>query len=178
MGRGVPPGNKIPVLAKGCKPRKKAKGSWAPWQPEDGVNLETGPVQAAHKDLEPVAMPCLTSSVLKLAQATWVSSSISVATVRLTTTITDSLGHGNPLCQSQSHSQTLQDRVNLQVLSGHATQGHPSARFHGNTETEYPFICGYYDNPGRGRYIEDKGLIWKNHSQTHSLMPSLWPALG
>lgn len=43
MGRGVSPGNKIPVSAKGCKPQKKAEGSWPPWQPEDGVSLGAGP---------------------------------------------------------------------------------------------------------------------------------------
>lgn len=49
MGRGVPPGNKIPVLAKGCKPKEKAKRSLSPWLPEGGVSLRSGPVQAAQK---------------------------------------------------------------------------------------------------------------------------------
>lgn len=49
MGRGVPPGNKIPVLAKGCKPKEKAKKSLSPWLPEGGVSLRSGPVQAAQK---------------------------------------------------------------------------------------------------------------------------------
>lgn len=178
MGQGVPPGNKIPVLAKGCKPKEKAKRSWSPWQPEGGVSLKSGPVQAAQKDLEPVAMLYLTSSVLKLAPVTWVSFSITVATVRLTATITDSLGHGNPLCWSQSPSQTLQGRLNPQVLSSCATDGHASVCFHDNTETMYPCICGYYGNSGRSRYIKDKDLIWGNHSQTHSLMSSLWSALA
>ena len=50
--------------------------------------MRSGPVQAAHKDSEPVEMLYLTRSVLKLAPVTWVSFSITVATVRLTAAIT------------------------------------------------------------------------------------------
>lgn len=60
MGQGVPPGNKIPVSAKECKPRKKAKGSWAPWWLKNGVSVGAGPVRAAHRDPEPGVVPCLT----------------------------------------------------------------------------------------------------------------------
>ena len=68
MGRGLPPGNKIPVSAKGCKPKENAKGAGPPRQPEDGVRLGADPLHAAHTDLEPTAMPRLTSLVQKLAQ--------------------------------------------------------------------------------------------------------------
>ena len=47
-------------------------------------------------------------SELKLAP---VSPPITVATVTLTTTVTDSLGHRNPLCWSQSPLQALRDQT-------------------------------------------------------------------
>lgn len=83
MGGGVPPGNTIPVSAKWRKPKKKAKGSWPPWQPEDGVSLGAGSAPGRKQVL--LLLQFLVS--LKLAQPPWVASSITVATVRLMTTI-------------------------------------------------------------------------------------------
>ena len=173
MGRGVPPGNKIPVLAKGCKPKEKAKRSLSPWLPEGGVSLRSGPVQAAQKARCNALSHQLSTEASHLGVFL-----LTVATVRLTDAITDSLGYGNPLCWSQSPSQTLQSRLNPQVLRSCATEGHASVCFHDNTETMYPYICGYYGNPGRSRHSKDKDLIWGNHSQTHALMSSLWSALA
>lgn len=61
-------GTKSLSRQKGANPKRMQRGPAPPRQPEDGVRLGADPLHAAHKDLEPTAMPRLTSLVRKLAQ--------------------------------------------------------------------------------------------------------------
>lgn len=104
MGRGVPPGNKIPVSAKECKPRERTEGPALHGSRKMGLVWRLGRFRRHTKTWSLLQFLILLSSKLKLAQATGVSPPITVATVTLTATVTDSLGHRNSLCWSQPPS--------------------------------------------------------------------------
>lgn len=88
MGRECLLGTKSLSWQKRVQTKEQAKRSLSPWLPEGGVSLRSGPVQAAHK------AGC---SALSHQLSTEASTShlgvflITVATVRLTAAITDSL---------------------------------------------------------------------------------------
>lgn len=157
-------GTKSLSWQKGRKPRKKAKGSQAPWQPVGEQSLGAG---ATHTHPGAGAVPGLTGLSPKAGTNHWASSSISVAIVRLTWTRWDwealSAGHSLP-------PRPFGTRLSPQGLSCRATRGHPAANIHSNTERVEPCICGYHSNPGKARCTEDQGPIWRTTARgPHSL---------
>lgn len=164
--RGANPGRKQRVL-----PSMAAKGR--------GVRRLVL-LQAAHRDREPVAIPAALSSQPELPQppgclppSPWQQSHQQPPSPSWIHRDTETLstGHGPP-------PRPFRTSLNPQGLSGHATPGHPAAGFHGNTETLYACICGYYSNPGRARCTEDKVPIWRNHSQKTRSLPLCPPWAG
>lgn len=129
MGRGVPPGNKTPVSAKRCKPRKKAEGPALHGNQGLGESRGWCCFRLHVKTWGLLSFLLLLSSPLKLPQATWVSPSITVATVTLTTNIEDSLGHRNPLSWSQAPYQGLQDQPESPRPQWPCHSGTPSCLF-------------------------------------------------